>query len=344
METSKYDSYPPVDMTGKRVLLLYARFFGYDKMVKEALERRGAIVDLYDARANINVVEKAIKKVSPVFYFKKQARFHKEIQESNSEKHYDYIYTNEFIAADTLIGYKRCFPEAKLILYLDDSVANLKGVDETFPLYDRVLTFDRMDAVKYSIELRPLFFGKAYQDKARQEQPLRHNLCFIGTIHSDRQQIINLIEDDETVNTGGRDFYRYCYLQSGFMYWYYFARQPEFRQKKRDYFAYSQLSAEAVAENMAQSVAILDIEHPKQSGLTMRTIETLGMGKKLVTTNADIANYDFYNSNNILIIDRNDPKLNAAFFDLPYEPLSKELYEKYSIDGWIDCVFADGSK
>lgn len=39
---------------GKRILLLYARFFGYDVIVKNKLESLGAEVDLYDARANID--------------------------------------------------------------------------------------------------------------------------------------------------------------------------------------------------------------------------------------------------------------------------------------------------
>lgn len=325
---------------GKRILLLYARFFGYDKMVKEALERRGAIVDLYDARANINVVEKAIKKVTPVFYYKKQAKFHEQIQHTNSQKHYDFIYTNEHIKGETLRKYKECFPDAKLVLYLDDSVENLKGVEKTFCLYDRVLTFDRMDAQKYGIGFRPLFFGKSYQDQMKNRLEPTHNLCFIGTIHSDRQNVISKVETDPAVTTGGKDFFCYGYLQSWFMYWYYFLRRPEFRKKPFNYFQYTQLPSGQVAEHMARSVAILDIEHPKQSGLTMRTIETIGLGKKIITTNADIANYDFYNSNNILIIDRNDPKIIPEFFRKPYEPMSAELYGKYSIDGWIDEVFS----
>lgn len=324
---------------GKRILLLYARFFGYDKMVKDALERRGAIVDLYDARANINVVEKAIKKVTPVFYYRKQAKFHEQIQKTNSQNHYDFIYTNEHIKAETLKQYKACFPDAELVLYLDDSVENLKDVEKTFSLYDRVLTFDRKDAQKYGIQFRPLFFGKSYQDRMADQPDPKHNLCFIGTIHSDRQRVISKVETDPAVTAGGRDFFCYGYLQSWFMYVYYFLCKPEFRKKPFRYFQYRQLPAEQVAEHMAGSIAVLDIEHPKQSGLTMRTIETIGLGKKIITTNVDIVNYDFYNSNNILVIDRNDPKITPEFFQQPFEPMSEELYQKYSIDGWIDMVF-----
>ncbi|MFH4210110.1 lipopolysaccharide biosynthesis protein, partial [Acinetobacter baumannii] len=54
----------------------------------------------------------------------------------------------------------------------------------------------------------------------------------------------------------------------------------------------------------AKSNVILDISHPGQSGLTMRTFEAIGAGKKLITTNLNIKEYPFYNSDNIFIISR----------------------------------------
>ena len=48
---------------------------------------------------------------------------------------------------------------------------------------------------------------------------------------------------------------------------------------------------------------ILDIAHPHQKRLSFRPYEAMGLRKKLITTNKDIANYDFYNPNNIFIID-----------------------------------------
>ena len=40
---------------------------------------------------------------------------------------------------------------------------------------------------------------------------------------------------------------------------------------------------------------ILDIAHPHQKGLSFRPYEAMGLRKKLITTNKDITNYDFYN-------------------------------------------------
>jgi hypothetical protein len=85
----------------------------------------------------------------------------------------------------------------------------------------------------------------------------------------------------------------------------------------------------------ADSRCVIDIENKGQHGLTMRTIELLGLKRKLITTNKDIVNYDFYNENNILIIDRKNPVIDESFFEKPYVMLSDEMYEKYSLKSWI---------
>ena len=65
----------------------------------------------------------------------------------------------------------------------------------------------------------------------------------------------------------------------------------------------------------------------------MRTLEMVGMGKKLMTTNSDIKQYDFYRSDNVTVIDRNNVKF-PEDLTKEYRPLSKELYHKYSLEQW----------
>ena len=48
----------------KKILLLCTRFFNYDQLVANKLKELGATVDLYDARAELSTVEKAILKYS----------------------------------------------------------------------------------------------------------------------------------------------------------------------------------------------------------------------------------------------------------------------------------------
>lgn len=71
----------------------------------------------------------------------------------------------------------------------------------------------------------------------------------------------------------------------------------------------------------------------------MRTIETHGMRKKLITTNQNIKNYDFYDENNILIVDRKNPVIPYAFVESKYKMLPENIYDKYSLTYWIKTIF-----
>jgi hypothetical protein len=63
------------------------------------------------------------------------------------------------------------------------------------------------------------------------------------------------------------------------------------------------------------------------------------MNKKLITTNPDIINYDFYNPNNIQVIDGENIRFDAKFFNVPYEPIPEMIYNKYTLSDWVDVVF-----
>jgi hypothetical protein len=77
----------------------------------------------------------------------------------------------------------------------------------------------------------------------------------------------------------------------------------------------------------------------------MRSIETLGGNRKLITTNCDIVNYDFYTPSNILVLDRNDSTEQIAeaiqeFMITPYQVINQQVYERYSITSWINQIFS----
>lgn len=319
---------------GKRILLLCAKFFNYDQLVANKLRELGAVVDLYDARAELSTPEKAILKYYKGFFYSKLKKYHKSIIESNKEKEYDIVYTNSYLPEETLILYKKAFPKTRFLFYLDDSVANMKNANHTFSYYDRVMTFDRSDSLKYSIDLIPLFYEDSYK---KHNGDYKYDICFIGTIHSDRLKVIEAVEKECLEK--GLSFFHYCYLQSRAMYLVYWLTKAEFRRKSPGFFHFDQIRSSEVAEIMLKSKAVLDIQHPKQTGLTMRTIETLGAGKKIITTNKDIMYYDIYSESNVCIIDRKSPTININFINSEYKELPSEILNRYSIGGWIAQVF-----
>jgi hypothetical protein len=127
---------------------------------------------------------------------------------------------------------------------------------------------------------------------------------------------------------------------------YYFKKifDPQFGNFDIKKLQYKSLSLSQVISLYEKSNIILDINHPSQRGLTMRTFEALGAKKKLITTNENIIHYRFYNKKNILILNRNNPEIDSSFFNNQFEPYDKELIEKMSITGWIYSIFVENEK
>ena len=94
------------------------------------------------------------------------------------------------------------------------------------------------------------------------------------------------------------------------------------------------LTKDIVMEEMKKSKFILELNRKNNRGCTFRAIECIGLKKKLITTNKEIVNEDFYNQNNILVIEENNVEIPKYFLNSPYEELPREIYEKYSLENW----------
>ena len=99
------------------------------------------------------------------------------------------------------------------------------------------------------------------------------------------------------------------------------------------------MDARQIKEIYRNSNCILDVEHQRQRGLTMRTIELVGMQKKIITTNASVTEYDFYNPSNICVIDRENPVVEESFWGKAYEPIREEILRRYALESFVKEIF-----
>ncbi len=84
---------------------------------------------------------------------------------------------------------------------------------------------------------------------------------------------------------------------------------------------------------------VIDISHPNQKGLSMRPYECLGLERKLITNNSEIMKYDFYNPDNIFIInDFDNLNIPDSFLNTPYQKLPKAVAKKYHISNWLNFI------
>ena len=70
-------------------------------------------------------------------------------------------------------------------------------------------------------------------------------------------------------------------------------------------------------------------------------MEAIGNETKLITTNKEIKNYDFYNNKNIYCIEKIEEifSLHKEFFSEKYQEIPKEIKNRYTVNGFINEIF-----
>jgi hypothetical protein len=324
-----------LELQGKNIMLFFPNGRGnYGSAVASEIEKNGGNVFIYDERPNSNTLTKIAFRIAKDSLQQLFVRYVKKIINENKDISFDYviIVRAEAFTPPVMKLLKNSFPSARFILYLWDSV-NYTNTSAIFPYFDKVLSFDKRDAETYGLIFRPLFFIDFYREIANQHER-DIDVLFIGKIHSDRYSFLKKIETQ--LKSKSYSTFFYLYLPSKILFYKLKFQEPSFRDAQKKEFNFNVLPASQVSKILSHSRASLDAQHPAQTGLTMRTLEVLGAKRKLITTNQDIFSYDFYNESNISVVDRNEPKVNFDFIRSPYKEIPSNIYEKYSLQGWLN--------
>ena len=323
-------------MGASRVLLIGIGFYDYEEAIIKQLERYNFEVDYFiefpktrlmnlALRFNLNKLKEKLIRINNLNIL------------SKSGLNYEYIlvFKCEYITIELLKELRIRSKRGKLILYLWDSLKRINGIQEKLGIFDLVFSFDRTDTINNSkLIFHPLFFRFRDTTSNLVSKDIIYDIYFLGLDHSDRFELL------KNLNIKCRELglKTYFVLYIGrFSFFLRCLRNPSFI-RYRNYFTFNTISANLNFELMLNSKCVVDLNHPDQSGLTMRTLEIIASGRKMITTNVDVKNYDFFNSENILIIDRNNPSVNIDFFDKCNVDLPEEVIERYSISSWIDKI------
>jgi hypothetical protein len=325
-------------LEGKSILFFSPQFFGYQIEIEKKMRAMGAAAQWFDDRPSNSFLSKVLIRINKKLLKEASLTYYENIIETlkHQKANFDYILfiSPESITRASLEHFKSAFGSSKFILYMWDSFKNKQALD-LLNLFDSVLSFDPTDCEKYKVKFRPLFYLDEYSVNGTEEN--HYDFLFIGTAHSDRYNFVkNLVKnfDDKA------RLKLFFYLSSKKLFLLKKLFDKDFRNVLYKDISFNSLTLKQNAELLKSSKIILDVNHPKQVGLTMRTIETLGAQKKLITTNSDIVNYDFYNQNSILVIDREKAVIPNGFLKLNVITVPPTLLHKYSIEGWIEEIFA----
>lgn len=326
-------------LSGKRILFMAPKFFGYETEIARALAARGALVDLLPDRPFGSPFMTAITRFLPSLVIPAATTYYRKCMSGFGRTDYDIIFivNGQTLSEPFLSELRAEFPRSKFILYLWDSIENRQAIVTKFRYFDEISTFDAKASNKYGLSLRHLFFGAGFTPDA--DMTCEYYLSFIGTAHTDRYRVVNQIDKALPENIGR---FWYLFLQAKWVYYAYRISNSDFKYTGIGDFQFEPMPRQKVQDVFRKSRAILDIEHPLQSGLTIRTLETLGAGKKLVTTNASILDTEIYDPRNICVIDRTNPHVPIEFLESPYVAPEQEIYKRYSLNGWLDEILLSG--
>lgn len=230
----------------------------------------------------------------------------------------------ERISLETHLKIKKYTSNYKTYLYDSiDRYDNKKLIEKK--VFDTIYSFDKKDASKYNLEFISNYI---HLEKKNETVKTQFNVFSISSI-DDRYATFNTIIDYFDKNNISHQTI------------FYDKKNPKILKDSAT-FINKTLNHYEIQEKMEESDIILDVVRKNQTGLSFRIFDALALNKKLITTNQSIKEYDFYNENNICVIDKNNISIPNDFLNTQYEKLSDEIYKKYSIENWVKTVFKDG--
>lgn len=322
----------------KKILFISPTFFGYEIDIIKKMMVLGNDVTFFDERVSSRKFLKFLVKINPLLIYPLALVRYRRILNSIKNDNFDNIIVIKAQSTPSYFLrkiYKKYNNSSLIVLYLWDSIKNIKGIKKKFKYFHRIYTFDRNDAAKnIRMKFLPLFYSDTFKNNDVNNQNYNYDLMFVGTVHSDRFKLLEKIKFAALEN--GLKVKFVYYFPSKIIFYLLKITKLKFANADQNNFIFSSIDKTEIRQLIHMSKGIVDINHHKQFGLTMRTIESIGMNKKLFTTNFDIVNYDFYNDENIYLLNRNICNLNFDILKTPYRKIDFNVYNKYGLYFWLN--------
>ena len=326
-------------MSNKKILYIGTPIFNYHKKIVSEFEEQGYSVDYYNDRPSESSFVKGIIKIKKSFMCSLIQRYFDKIMSETKGKKYDLVFiVNCKVFTPIMIKQLRDSQKsARAVLYMWDSLTLYPNSKELIPIFDKAYSFDLDDCDNIDeLTFMPLFFCKEYEKLGQEDiQEREYDIVSVCTAHPNRYK--TMYELFPELEAKGIRIFSYMFLNK-LQYLYNKMVVPEFKGANSNEFKFKPLSEQENLDVLRKSNTVFDIQHNMQSGLTMRTIETLGAKRKMITTNNNIKKYDFYNENNIFVIDKHNLSGIEKFIEQEYQPISEDIYIKYSLHCWIETI------
>jgi hypothetical protein len=302
-----------------KILIIGDAFFGYIDRIKIHLEKRNILSDViytFEPKWLDRAKKKLLnKEFDEKYYYQNKLK-------ANEKYNLILVINGKKIPEFFIEELKESYKNVRKILYAWDDLLNLDQSDSFFEIFDRKYSYSKLDSTANPEFIYQPFFFTHQSDIARRNI----GASFVGSLHSDRQKNLR---DIRNLNP---EVIFFIYLYSDIISFMKYIRNTKICEVK-----FKILNYDNYIKIVGKSSAIIELPHPKQKNITTRAIEVLGTKTKLITTVDAVKNYDFYNENNIFIINNNISQI-QEWLKKDYVEYHPELTKKYHIDSWLDVI------
>jgi len=188
-------------------------------------------------------------------------------------------------------------------------------------------TFDENDAEQYGFSYHSQIHNAERLINFSKHSFSKSKFLFVG---QDKGRLDNLLKIQNILNNFHVESFFYVtkdvdkeYVESGLV---------SMQTKPLPYDAY-------LAE-IVKCSGLIDIVQNGQKGMTLRVLEALFLKKKLITNNPSIKEYDFYNSNNIYLLNEGfDDESFADFLAADFVSANPDLLYRYDVLHLLHAIF-----
>lgn len=313
-------------LSGRRVLVVGRDYFFYTRSIVDELESTHGAEVTYVPINPETFAYSALKRL-PSLSARWLDRYHRQRVADLADIQFDtvlFIQVHQ-LGHELIALYKEAFKSARFILYYWDSLQT-HDYRPYLTYFDQAWTFDRDDARREpGLNYLPLFFCERFRDLRASTQYV-HDLVFVGTAMSLRRY--DFVERFRRwAHAEGVLFYDYLYVSPAF----YLRRLLRGQRLRGVHFR--ALSAERLLDIYKGSRAILDLPDNIQSGFTMRTFESLGAYRKLVTSQRDVVGEDFFDANSMFVLGVHGDYPSREFLNA--ETVDNDQIESHSLRQWL---------
>lgn len=318
----------------KKIIIIGYPFYGYEKEIQEEVKKK---YEVYFVDISLNFFERNISRIKRTYkninYEIIRDRFVeqkiKKLEALNKGIEYDFVLVLGYykLPIEYFNYIKTKMKVKKIFLYIWDTINVIPNFDQYRKNFDKIFSFDRSESTFYNLIYRPTF----YSNRLKKYKNIKHKykISFIGEFTEERYKLI----EKYFINTKDSYFFIFTYPRL------YLKKILEDKKYFKILFPFY-LKREKFNKILTESNIILDLVRFNQEGLNQRVLDCLYLNKKIITTNNKICDYEFYNKNNILVLDENTQLEEIEKFkESKYVEILPQIIEYYSLTRWIKDIF-----